>query len=109
MKPGTRHDFLSERWGTQNLRKTVGMGDSLQAKLRLAVEGIRKHGKELADLSSSQHPDVIRQWTEMIDRYHENPEAYPDPYRVHSKGELRIYFLERHCTNLLQNTPCPIS
>lgn len=99
MKSGTRHDFLSERWGTQNFRKVVGMGDSLQAKFRAAVEGFQNHKRQLEDLSSSQHPDIIRRWTELVDQYHEDPDAHPDPYQVHSKGKLRVFYIKLSYSN----------
>jgi len=86
MTPGARHDFLEDRWAFQNFKKLVGLGDSLERKLRSAISGVEKHEKELEELSSSQAPSIIEEWTAMVNAYHEDPASNPDPYRVRTQG-----------------------
>lgn len=90
MKAGARHDFLEERWGTQNFSKVVILGESLTSKLRTAAEGVAKHTKELEEFSSSQDPVNISRWKDNIEAYHTDPNKHPDPYCVHTKGKIFI-------------------
>lgn len=85
MSPGARHDFLEARWGTQNFKKLVGLGDSLAAKLRSAVEGVRKHSVELEEFSVANEMHVPK-WKESIALYHQDPTNHPDPYHVQTQG-----------------------
>lgn len=89
MTAGTRHDFLEERWSTQNFRKVVHLGESLAAKLRTAVTGLTKHSQELAEFSAA-NKDHVSKWMRMIEEYHSDPTAHPDPYRVALQGNSNL-------------------
>lgn len=86
MASGTRHDFLEGRWHTQNFKKLVGLGESLSKKLRIAVEGIAKHSKELEELSAVNEEHIFA-WREAVEAYHKDPDSSQDPYRIHSQGQ----------------------
>lgn len=85
MGSGARHDFLESRWGTQNFKKMVNLGESLSMKLRIAVEGVRKHTKELEEFSAANEAHIPA-WMELVEAYNKDPENQPDPYQVRTQG-----------------------
>ena len=86
MTAGARQDFLEDRWNSQNFRKVVDLGNSLSKKLKVAVDGLETHSKELEEFSSSHDPLIIKEWSQSIEAYHRDPDKYQDPDRVSTQG-----------------------
>jgi hypothetical protein len=100
MTPGARHDFLEERLGASNFRKIIELGTSLAKKLRIAVDGQRRHSKELAEFSSAFDASTISVWTAKIQAWNKDPKNNPDPYQVFSQGMAYIQYMSNVLTQL---------
>jgi hypothetical protein len=88
MAAGSRHDFLGERWGMSNFKKTIELSVTLSKKLHAAVQGRDRHAQELAEFSSAIEPAVLSSWRRMVEDWHSDPANNTDPYRVQSQGKL---------------------
>lgn len=87
MTPGARRDFLEDRWGASNFRKTIELGSSLSKKLRTAVNGKLQHSKELSEFTAAFDAETICAWEEKMNAWNRSPQDSEDPYQVTTRGK----------------------
>ncbi|KAL1940996.1 hypothetical protein VTO73DRAFT_7632 [Trametes versicolor] len=80
MALATRHEVLDDHMGAWNWQKVIGLGDHLLRCLNKARSMAQKNRGLFEEFSSTFEPNVVREWSRLVDVWCANPGSVPDPF-----------------------------
>ncbi|KAG2127943.1 hypothetical protein DEU56DRAFT_872715 [Suillus clintonianus] len=86
MGPGARRDTLDDFFGDWNWKKVVGLGNTMQRKLKEAVPQCADHQAALNDLEEGlkeEYGEVLEQWRSQVEAW-ENDQSQLNPFERNS-------------------------
>ncbi|KAI0069597.1 hypothetical protein K474DRAFT_1680807, partial [Panus rudis PR-1116 ss-1] len=82
MGSGARHETLDDHWGAWNWSKIVNFGPHFARSLKRAHDMSIKHQAIFEEYTATFKPEMIAQWTKLMDEWKQHPGIQPDPFEA---------------------------
>ncbi|KAJ7790787.1 hypothetical protein B0H14DRAFT_2625671 [Mycena olivaceomarginata] len=86
MGPGFRRDTLDDHFNDWNHKKIIALGYAMRKKVEKAVPEMVETRRALSDLNESVASAVVKGWTEMAEKWEDDPTA-PNPFETLRKDQ----------------------
>ncbi|KAJ7863782.1 hypothetical protein B0H14DRAFT_2574722 [Mycena olivaceomarginata] len=86
MGPGFRRDTLDDHFNDWNHKKIIALGYTMRRKVEKAVPEMVATRLALADMNTSLSLEVVKEWTEMAEKWEADADA-PNPFETIHKDQ----------------------